>query len=309
VDKGGKGSFDRVMAGLRHLREHRVEWNALTTVHAANQSRGRDVYRFLRDECDARFMQFIPIVERATPGTLPIANEGWGDGVRDRPLYTQEGNLLTHRSIAPDGYGRFLIDVFEEWVRRDVGEVYVQMFDVALANWYGEPPGLCVHSETCGLALAMEHTGDVYSCDHFVEPKYRLGNIKNAHLRELVMLPQQQQFGQDKRDTLPRFCRECDVRFACHGGCPKDRFTDDPYGEPGLNYLCPSYKAFFHHIDGTMTTMSELLRAGRAPSELVRQYALEDAKRGRNEPCTCGSGRKWKLCHGDETSRTAARTG
>jgi uncharacterized protein len=140
VDKGGKGNFDRVMAGLGHLRERDVEWNALTTIHAANQTRGREICRFLRDECGARFMQFIPIIERATPNTLPVANEGWGEGVRGRPLYTQEGNLLTERSISPDGYGRFLIDVFEDWMRRDIGEVYVQMFDVALANWHGEPP-------------------------------------------------------------------------------------------------------------------------------------------------------------------------
>jgi uncharacterized protein len=300
VDKGGKGSFDRVMAGLNHLRERGVEWNALTTIHAANQTRGGEIYRFLRDECGARFMQFIPIIERATPDTLPVANEGWGEGVRGRPLYTQEGNLLTERSISPDGYGRFLIDVFEDWVRRDIGEVYVQMFDVALANWHGELPSLCVHSETCGLALAIEHTGDLYSCDHFVEPAFKLGNIKDTHMIELIASPQQRKFGLDKRDTLPRFCRECDVRFACHGGCPKDRFTDDPYGEPGLNYQCPSFKAFFHHVDGPMRRMSALLAAGRAPSELVVEYAAEDAKRGRNDPCTCGSGRTWKHCHGAE---------
>jgi uncharacterized protein len=298
VDKGGKGSFDRVMAGLGHLRDAGVDWNALTTIHAANQDRGREVYRFLRDQCGARFIQFIPIVERATPDTLPIANEGWGEGVGGRPLYTQEGNLLTDRSISPEGYGRFLIDVFEEWVRRDVGDVFVQMFDVALANWHGEPPSLCVHSETCGLALAIEHTGDLFSCDHFVEPAFKLGNIKDKHMIELIASPQQKKFGLDKRDTLPRFCRECDVRFACHGGCPKDRFADDPYGEPGLNYLCPSFKAFFHHVDGPMRAMSELLTAGRAPSELVRTYATGDAERGRNEPCTCGSGRTWKTCHG-----------
>jgi len=301
VDKGGKGSFDRVMAGLAHLRDRGVDWNALTTVHAGNQGRGREVYRFLRDECGARFMQFIPIVERATAETLPAASEGWGEGVRDRPLYVQEGALVTRRSISPEGYGLFLIDVFEEWVRQDIGVVYVQMFDVALANWHGEPPGLCVHSETCGLALAIEHTGDLYSCDHFVEPAYYLGNIKDKHMLELIALPQQRQFGLDKRDTLPRFCRECDVRFACHGGCPKDRFTDDPYGEPRLNYLCPSYKAFFHHVDGPMRRMSALLRAGRPPSELMGAYAVEDAKRGRTDPCTCGSGRKWKHCHGSTT--------
>jgi uncharacterized protein len=298
VDKGGKGSFDRVMSGLEALRRHGVDWNALTTVHAASQDRGREIYRFLRDDCGARFIQFIPIVERATPETLQAANTGWGEHVEDRPLYVQEGNLVTERSVTPDGYGRFLIDVFEEWKRRDIGEVYVQMFDVALANWFGEPPGLCVHSETCGLALALEHTGDLYSCDHYVEPAYRLGNIRETRMIDLIVLPQQRAFGEAKRDALPRFCLECDVRFACHGGCPKDRFTTTPDGEPGLHYLCPSYKAFFGHIRAAMDAMCELLRGSRAPSELVATYAADDARRGRNDPCTCGSDRKWKHCHG-----------
>ncbi|HSC50952.1 MAG TPA: anaerobic sulfatase maturase [Gaiellaceae bacterium] len=296
VNKGGRGSFDQVMRGLEHLRDAGVEWNALTTIHAANAERGRDVYRFLRDECGARFVQFIPIIERvgeaSEDGTVPWTS--W----RDRPLYEQKGERVTGRSVTGEQYGRFLIDVFEEWVRRDVGEVYVQMFDVALANWVGEPPGLCVHSETCGLALALEHTGDLYSCDHFVEPRYRLGNIKERHMLELVGSQQQRQFGLDKRETLPRYCRDCDVRFACHGGCPKDRFKTTPDGEPGLNYLCAGFKDFFHHVDRPMRVMAQLLTQGRAPAEITRLYAEEDARRGRNDRCTCGSGRKWKHCHG-----------
>ncbi len=298
VDKGGRGSFDRVMNGLAALRRNGVQWNALTTIHSANQDRGREIYRFLRDDCGARYLQFIPIIERATGETLPIANAGWGRSVRDRPLYVQEGNLVTQRSVSPEGYGRFLIDVFEDWVRRDVGEVYVQMFDVALANWYGEPPGLCVHSETCGLALALEHNGDLYSCDHFVEPGCKLGNIRDSNMIELVTSPQQQAFGLAKRDSLPRYCLECEVRFACHGGCPKDRFASTPDGEPGLHYLCPSYKAFFGHIRPAMQTMCNLLQTGQAPAQIVQDYARADARRGRNDPCTCGSGRKWKRCHG-----------
>ena len=298
LDKGGKGSFDRVMLGLDALRRNGVEWNCLTTVHAANERRGREVYRFLRDVCDARFVQFIPIVERATTDALERANAGWGVRAQDRPLYRQEGDLVTERSVSPEGYGRFLIDVFEDWVRRDVGEVFVQMFDVALANWYGEPPGLCVHSETCGLALALEHTGDLYSCDHYVEPGYRLGNIRETRMIDLIVLPQQRAFGDAKRDTLPTFCIECDVRFACHGGCPKDRFALTPDGEPGLHFLCPSYKAFFRHVDPVMREMCALLSADRAPSEVVRLYAGEDAARGPEEPCTCGSGRMWSTCHG-----------
>jgi len=299
VNKGGRGSFDQVMRGLKFLREAEVEWNALTTVHARNGDHGREVYRFLRDECQARFIQFIPIIERvaeATDGEVPWSS--W----RDRPLYEQKGELVTNRSIGAEQYGRFLIEVFEEWVRHDVGKVYVQLFDVTLANWVGEPPGLCVHSETCGLALALEHTGDLYSCDHFVEPRYKLGNIRETHMLELVASPQQRQFGLDKRETLPRYCLECDVRFACHGGCPKDRFTRTPDGEAGLNYLCPSFKAFFHHVDVPMHFMAERLRAGEAPADIVQFYAAEDARRGRNEPCTCGSGRKWKHCHGAVTT-------
>ena len=296
VTKGGRGSFDKVMKGLGHLREAGVEWNALTTIHAANAERGVEVYRFLRDECGARFMQFIPIIERVAEmdedGGVPWSS--W----RDRPLYVQEGDRVTGRSVTGEQYGRFLIEIFEEWVRRDIGEVYVQMFDVALANWVGAPPGLCIHSETCGRALALEHTGDVYSCDHFVEPEHRIGNIAELPLAELVASPPQVAFGEAKRDTLPRMCRECDVRFACHGGCPKDRFLTTPDGEPGLNVLCDGYLAFFHHVDGPMRAMADLLRAGDAPARLREVYAAHDARRGRNDPCPCGSGRKWKGCHG-----------
>jgi uncharacterized protein len=291
VDKGGKGSFDRVMRGLGLLREHEVEFNTLTTLHHANAGRALEVYRFLRDECGSRYHQYIPIIERVDD------DEAWSSW-RDRPLYTQSGERVSARSLTPEQYGRFLIEVFEEWVRRDVGEVYVQMFDAALANWVGAPPGLCVHSETCGLALALEHTGDLYSCDHFVEPAYRLGNIREHHMLELVASQRQRQFGQDKLDSLPRYCRECEVRFACHGGCPKDRFLETPEGEPGLNYLCAGYKAFFHHVDRPMRIMGRLLAANRAPSEIVGLYRREDAQRGRNDPCPCGSGRKWKHCHG-----------
>jgi serine-type anaerobic sulfatase-maturating enzyme len=298
VDKGGKPTFDRVMRGLEVLRRHGVDFNVLTTIHAANEQHGREVYRFLRDECGAEFMQFIPIVERATPETLALANAGWGERSRMRPLYTLDGSLVTDRTVSPEGYGRFLIDVFEDWVRRDIGAVYVQMFDTALANWVGEPGGMCVHSRTCGTQVALEHNGDLYSCDHFVEPRYLLGNIQELPMLDLVASPQQRKFGQDKYDTLPQYCLECDVRFACHGGCPKDRFATAPDGEPGLHYLCPSYKAFFHHVGPAMGQMRDLLAANRAPSEVMATYATADARRGRNEPCTCGSGRKWKVCHG-----------
>ena len=273
VDKGGKPTFDRVIRGLDVLKRHQVDWNVLTTIHAVNGDHGAEVYRFLRDDLGAEYIQFIPIIERATPETLEVADAGWGSGVHGRPLYTQDGSLVTHRSVSPEQYGRFMIDVFEEWVRRDIGTVYVQMFDTALANWYGEPGGMCVHAETCGEQLALEHNGDLYSCDHYVEPDYLLGNVRERPLLELVALPQQRKFGQDKRDSLTQFCLDCDVRFACNGGCPKDRFATSPYGEPGQHYLCPGYKAFFEHIRRPMESMVELLRAGRAPSELMDSYA------------------------------------
>ena len=303
VDKGGKGSFDKVVQGLGFLQRAGVEWNALTTIHAANAGHGREVYRFLRDELGARFVQFIPIIERVAEAE-PDGSVPWSSW-RDRPLYVQEGDVVTGRSVTAEQYGRFLIDVFEEWVRRDVGTVYVQMFDVALANWVGEPPSLCVHSETCGLALALEHTGDLYSCDHFVEPKHKLGNIRMTHMLELIDSPQQRQFGLDKRESLPQYCLDCDVRFACHGGCPKDRFIETPAGEPGLNYLCAGFKNFFHHVDEPMRMMGALLAQNRAPAEIMAQYASADASRGRNDPCTCGSGLKWKRCHGAHVEAVA----
>ena len=284
VDKGGAPTFDRVMRGLNYLQKYGVEYNTLTTLHHANADHPVEVYRFLRDECRSQFMQFIPIIERINPSELipleaiqiesePETRRSW----QKRPLYTQSGDQVTGRSVTAEQYGLFLNGVFDEWVHHDVGEVFVQMFDVALANWYGEPPSLCVHSKTCGLALAMEHNGDMYSCDHFVEPGYLLGNIRETPMSEMVASAQQRKFGEDKFDKLPRYCLECDVRFACHGGCPKDRFISTPEGEPGLNYLCAGYKLFFHHIDRPMRIMSDLLHQNRAPAEIVTILAAEEA--------------------------------
>lgn len=301
VDKGGKPTFGRVMRGLDVLRRHGVDWNALTTVNAANQAHGRRVYTFLRDECGAGFVQFIPIVERATAQVLPLLDAGRELRPSERPMYRQNGSQVTHRSVDPAAYGQFLIDVFEEWVRRDVGKVFVQGFDTALGHWLGmDQAGVCVHARTCGTQLALEHNGDVYACDHFVEPEFLLGNIATGSttLLQLVTSPAQQSFGQDKVDSLPRYCRECDVRFACNGGCPKDRFTATPDGEPGLHYLCVGYQNFFQHINEAMTTMSELLRNHRPPSDVMSMIAAADRQRGRNSRCPCGSGRKWKNCHG-----------
>ncbi len=303
VDKRGLGSFDRVMAGYEHLKAAGVEVNVLCTVHAANQDRGLDVYRFFRDDMGVRFIQFIPVVERTTETLIQIANIGWSTSRNEkRPLYTQQGDRVTDRTVDPEAFGRFLTSIFDEWSGNDVGEVYVQHFDTALANWYGEPAGVCVFSETCGAAVTLEHNGDVYSCDHYVEPDYLLGNITETPLGDLVRSERQIQFGRDKRDSLPAFCRTCDVRFACHGGCPKNRFTTTPDGEPGLNYLCAGYKRFFGHVDESMKIMCDLLRHDRSPGELPAVLAARDAERfagvGRNDPCPCDSGVKYKRCHG-----------
>jgi uncharacterized protein len=273
VDKGGGPTFDRVMRAARLMQEHDVEFNILCCVHAANADQPLEVYRFLRDEVRAEFVQFIPIVERATPELLPIANEGWGDRPGGRPLYVQEGGLVTERSVRPEQWGRFLIEIFDEWVRRDVGKFFVQTFDAALASWCGIGAPLCIFRETCGDAMALEHTGDLYSCDHFVEPRYFLGNIMSQHMLELASSERQKAFGRVKRDRLPRYCRQCVVHFACHGECPRNRFAVTPEGEPGLNYLCAGYKEFFIHVNRPMRIMAELLRRGRYADEVMHILA------------------------------------
>jgi serine-type anaerobic sulfatase-maturating enzyme len=277
VNKAGRGSFDDVIRGHEVLRRHGVEVNILCTVHAANQDRALEVYRYFRDELGARYLQFIPIVERVTEDELPLANQGWGERRgSDRPLYTQSGGLVTERSVDAQAFGRFHVEIFEEWVRRDVGTVFVQMFDTTLGAHVGQH-SLCIFSPTCGTALALEHNGDLYSCDHYVEPDHLLGNIKREHMLTLVASPQQQKFGQDKRDTLPQYCRDCTVRYACNGGCPRERFIETPDGEPGLNYLCAGYKEFFEHVEQPMRRMAELLRAGRFADEIMAEYAAADA--------------------------------
>jgi uncharacterized protein len=250
-DKAGKSSFGRVMRGLELLQKHAIEYNILACVHAGNAAYPLEVYRFFRDEIGAHFLQFIPIVER-------VNKTG-----------EQKGNKVSKRSVTGRQYGEFLSRIFDEWVRRDVGEVFVQIFDVALGKWLGGAGGLCVFEETCGSALALEHNGDLYACDHFVEPRYRLGNILQTEMAQLVGSHKQRTFGLEKRSTLPRYCQICEVRFACNGGCPKNRFRHTPDGEYRLNYLCEGYKAFFSHIDPDMHTMSGLIRRGRPPAEIL----------------------------------------
>ena len=230
-DKGGHGTFERVMKAVRLLQKHKVEFNILCTVNSKNADHPLEVYRFFRDAVHAHYIQFIPIVER------------------DNESGYQEGNRVTDRSVRPEQWGQFLIEIFDEWVKRDVGKMFVLNFDGALAGWLGMAGTVCIFGPTCGEGTALEHNGDLYCCDHFVEPEHLLGNILKTPMIELVASEKQRKFGQDKLDTLPRYCRKCEVRFICNGECPKNRFIETPDGEPGLNYLCAGYKTFFKHAD------------------------------------------------------------
>ena len=252
LDRGGKPTHARVMAGAERLRAHGVAFNVLTTVHAANAAHPLRVYEYLRDEVGARFMQFIPVVEPDPSGSAPV----------------------TDRTVTAAAYGRFLCEIFDHWVRRDVGSVFVQIFDVALAAWVGRPAGLCVFEETCGRALALEHNGDVYACDHYVDPGHRLGNLLRTELPVLAGSPGQRAFGRSKKDALPRYCRECEVRFACNGGCPKNRISAAPDGESGLNWLCEGYRAFFNHVRPGMNHMARALGEGRPPAGIMDVLAV-----------------------------------
>ena len=277
VNKAGEGSFGHVMRAWETLHRHGVDVNILCTIHAANADYPLEVYRFFRDELNSAYMQFIPIVERTTREFLPLANLGWGARPgADRPLYRQQGGLVTARSVGAEQFGRFLIAIFDEWVGRDVGKVFVQTFDVALGSWLGQHH-LCIFSPTCGGAIVLEHNGDVYSCDHYVEPGYLLGNIAQTPIGELAASEKQHAFGLEKLNSLPQYCRGCDVRFACHGECPRNRFITTPDGEPGLNYLCAGYKLFFGHIDPATRVMANLLRQGRCADEIMQQAARPKA--------------------------------
>jgi uncharacterized protein len=296
VDKSQKSTFDEVMRGVELLKKHKTDFNTLTVVNRANAQRPMEVYRFLKG-IGSEFLQFIPLVERRAPARLKVL--GFDFAEPPDPSETGEApSPVTDWSVEPKQYGDFLCTVFDEWVRRDVGRIFVQLFDVALSNWMGLGSPLCVFAEKCGAALAIEHNGDLYSCDHYVYPKYHLGNILNQNLGEMVQSDRQVRFGNDKLDTLPQFCRQCDVRFACNGECPKHRFTKTPDGEDGLNYLCAAYKKFFHHVDPYMRTMAQLLQSEQPASTIMRMLRDEAGTAGRNDPCPCGSGRKFKKCCG-----------
>lgn len=291
VNKRGDGSFEKVMRGLRLLQKHNVEYNILTTVNRINGDYPIEVYRFLRDEAGTDWIQFIPVIERVDENGNPAH---------------LRGVHASNRSVMPEQFGSFLTAIFDEWVRHDVGNVFVQTFEAAARNWAAiGQSGMCVFNETCGLGLALEHNGDLYSCDHFVDPEFLLGNLSDHSMETLVSSETQYAFGQDKRDTLPQYCLDCDVRFACHGECPKNRFIETPDGEPGQNYLCAGLKTFFHHVDQPMKLMINLMQDGRPASDIMtiietdeKPFRDELGRAGRNDPCPCGSGQKMKRCHG-----------
>ncbi len=292
VTKKGEGTFDKVMRGLRLLQKHGVDYNILTTVNRTNADYPLEVYRFLRDEAGTDWMQFIPVVERVDEHGNPA---------------DLRGSHASERSVQPEQFGTFLITIFDEWVSHDVGSVFVQTFEATARNFAGMQgrSGMCVFNETCGTGLALEHNGDLFSCDHFVDPEFLIGNIAEHDMADLVAGRQQYEFGQDKLTGLPQYCLDCDVRFACHGECPKNRFTLTPDGEPGLNYLCAGFKAFFHHVDVPMRIMIDLMGNNRPASDVMeiiagmdQPFADELRRAGRNELCPCGSGRKVKHCHG-----------
>jgi uncharacterized protein len=269
------------------LQKHKVEFNILCTVNNRNADHPIDVYRFFRDDLDGHYIQLIPIVELNKQGSF-------------------QGEIgVTDRSVSSEQWGRFLIEIFDEWVKRDVGQTFVLNFDAALAGWLGIAGTVCTFGSTCGLGLALEHNGDIYSCDHFVQPSHYLGNILESPLIDLVISEKQRKFGLDKRKELPEYCRKCEVLSICNGECPKNRFMKTPDGQAGLNYLCAGYKAFFKHVEKPMLIMADLIRRGRLAKEVMiilkeegRDSENKFLKIGRNEPCPCGSRKKFKKCHG-----------
>jgi uncharacterized protein len=296
----GQPTFDIVLSGVELLRKHQVPFNTLTVVNDRNARRPLDVYRFLKKVGDGH-MQFIPAVACLPDG----AAKSLGLNLAIPPLLGDKTkkSRLTPWSVSPKGLASFYISIFDAWVRQDVGRVFVQFFDVALGNWIGAGSALCQFSAVCGMAVALEHNGDLFSCDHYVYPEYKLGNIMETPLPKLMASPRQQRFGKAKLENLPTYCKICEVRPACHGDCPKHRFADTPDGEPGLSYLCEGYKKIFKHMAPYLSIMADLVKAGRpAPDimKILRQQQLETpgSRPGRNAPCPCGSGKKYKRCCG-----------
>ena len=256
----GKPSWKKVMQGIKLLKKHWVEWNAMAVVNAYNANHPLEFYRFFKEN-GCQFLQFTPIVERLTRHE---------DGRTLASLADKDEISLSEASVAPEQWGYFLCAIFDEWVRKDVGKIFVEIFDCTLANWMGISPGICAYSKECGHAGVMEHNGDVYSCDHFVFPEYKLGNIRDLSLIDMLYGEQQQEFSRLKHSSLPRQCKECDMKFACHGECPKNRFMKDKYGDSGLNYLCPGYYHYYQHVAPYMDYMKQELMAQRPPSNIMK---------------------------------------
>ena len=256
----GKPSWQKVMQGIKLLKKHGVEWNAMAVVNAYNANHPLEFYRFFKEN-GCQFLQFTPIVERLTRHE---------DGRTLASLADKNEIPLSEASVAPEQWGYFLCAIFDEWVRKDVGKIFVEIFDCTLANWMGISPGICAYSKECGHAGVMEHNGDVYSCDHFVFPEYKLGNIRDHSLIDMLYGEQQQEFSRLKHSSLPRQCKECDMEFACHGECPKNRFMKDKYGDSGLNYLCPGYYHYYQHVAPYMDYMKQELMAQRPPSNIMK---------------------------------------
>ena len=256
----GKPSWKKVMQGIKLLKKHGVEWNAMAVVNAYNANHPLEFYRFFKEN-GCQFLQFTPIVERLTRHE---------DGRTLTSLADKDEISLSEASVAPEQWGYFLCAIFDEWVRKDVGKIFVEIFDCTLANWMGISPGICAYSKECGHAGVMEHNGDVYSCDHFVFPEYKLGNIRDHSLIDMLYGEQQQEFSRLKHSSLPRQCKECDMEFACHGECPKNRFMKDKYGDSGLNYLCPGYYHYYQHVAPYMDYMKQELMSQRPPSNIMK---------------------------------------
>lgn len=256
----GKPSWKKVMQGIKLLKKHGVEWNAMAVVNAYNANHPLEFYRFFKEN-GCQFLQFTPIVERLTRHE---------DGRTLASLADKDEISLSEASVVPEQWGYFLCAIFDEWVRKDVGKIFVEIFDCTLANWMGISPGICAYSKECGHAGVMEHNGDVYSCDHFVFPEYKLGNIRDHSLIDMLYGEQQQEFSRLKHSSLPRQCKECDMEFACHGECPKNRFMKDKYGDSGLNYLCPGYYHYYQHVVSYMDYMKQELMSQRPPSNIMK---------------------------------------
>ncbi|NQT62419.1 MAG: anaerobic sulfatase maturase [Candidatus Marinimicrobia bacterium] len=284
----GDGTFEKVMLGLELLKKYKVEFNTLTVVNQSNQDEANAIYDFLKS-IGSEYWQFIPAVERTRPdGSLAAPHE----------MHNLD---MAEWSVDPESYGQFLNQIFQRWVREDVGTIYVQQFEAALANEMGRPAGVCVWNATCGQALAVEHNGDLYSCDHYVFPEYRLGNILEIPLLDLVHSSDQQNFGADKRDGLPQICNECEVLYLCHGECPKHRFAEGSNGEQRHNYLCNGYKQFFTSIQPELGVLKEILELGQPATNIVgwmheKDQGFPNIDVELSDPCPCGSKAVFQEC-------------